>query len=214
MIEIWGRRSSSNVQAVMWCLAELNLEVNRKDAGYIYGVVDTPEYLDMNPNGTIPTIRDGDNTPLWESGAILRYLSNTYAPKIFWPHDPVARARVDQWAEWAKINFAGKFTAPIFQKLVRTAPSKRNYSEIEAAILVVDKYLDIAELQLTQNQYLAGDDLTLADIQFGHCLYRYFDIDIKRPERNNLKRYYENLCARPAYNENVVISYDELRIFD
>lgn len=214
MIEIWGRRSSSNVQAVMWCLAEFDLAVSRKDAGYIYGVVDTPDYLAMNPNGTIPTLIDGNNPPLWETGAILRYLSNTYAPHPFWPHDPVARAHVDRWAEWSKINFAGKFIAPVFQKLIRTAPSKRDYAAIEAAILIVDKYLDIAERQLSNTKYLAGDTLTLADIQFGHCLYRYFDLDIKRPERANLKRYYEQLCERPAYTENVIISYDELRISD
>lgn len=216
MIEIWGRRSSSNVQAVLWCLAELNISFTRKDAGYIYGVVDTPEYLEMNPNGTIPTIRDGDgdNTPLWESGAILRYLSNTYAPKSFWPHDPAARAQVDQWAEWAKINFAGKFTAPIFQKLVRTAPSKRDYAAIEAAVVAVDKYLDIAEQHLANNRYLVGDALTLADIQFAHCLYRYYDIDIERPQRNHLKRYFDLLSTRPAYKDNIIVSYEELRVFD
>lgn len=214
MIKIWGRRSSSNVQSVMWCLSELELPVIRLDAGYIYGVTDTPDYLAMNPNGTIPTIVDGENPPLWESGAILRYLSNTYAPHTFWPHDPVMRARVDQWAEWSKINVAAKFTAPIFQKLVRTAPSKRDYGAIEAAVLTLDKFLDIAERQLSQTPYLAGDDFTLADIQFGHCLYRYFDVDIKRPHRENLQRYYAALSERACYIEHVMVAYDELRISD
>lgn len=198
----------------MWCLAELDLAVERQDAGYIYGVVDTPAYLAMNPNGTIPTLIDGEKPPLWESGAILRYLASNYAPEAFWPHDPVARARVDQWAEWAKINFAGKFTAPIFQKLVRTAPSKRDHGAIGAAVLAVERYLDIAETQLAQNRYLAGDTLTLADIQFGHCLYRYYDIDIERAERANLARYYDMLAKRPAYAEHVMVPYDELRISD
>ena len=96
MLKVWGRKSSSNVQAVMWCIAELGLDHERIDAGLTYGVVDTPEYLAMNPNGMIPTIRDGDNPPLWEAGAILRYLANGYAVGPFWPADPVARADVDK----------------------------------------------------------------------------------------------------------------------
>jgi glutathione S-transferase len=52
MLKVWGRRSSSNVQALMWCIGELNLDYERMDAGFTYGVVDTPEYLAMNPNGT------------------------------------------------------------------------------------------------------------------------------------------------------------------
>ena len=37
MLEIWGRTSSSNVQALMWCIGELELEYQRHDAGHIYG---------------------------------------------------------------------------------------------------------------------------------------------------------------------------------
>ena len=86
----------------MWCLEELGLLYNRIDAGFTYGVVDSEAYLAMNPNGTVPTIRDGENPPLWESGAILRYLADRYADDDFWPSATVDRARVDQWAEWPK----------------------------------------------------------------------------------------------------------------
>ena len=90
MLKVWGRCSSSNVQALLWCLAELDLDYERVDAGFTYGVVDTPEYLSVNPNGTVPTLIDGDAPPLWETGAILRYLANTYAGDDFWPLDPIA----------------------------------------------------------------------------------------------------------------------------
>ena len=79
MLKVWGRRSSSNVEALLWCLEELNLGYERIDAGFIYGVVDTPEYLAMNPNGTVPTLQDGDGPPLWETGAILRYIAGAYS---------------------------------------------------------------------------------------------------------------------------------------
>ena len=213
-IKIWGRLSSSNVQAVLWCLAELNLPFERINAGYIHGVVDTPEYLAMNPNGLVPTLIDGDGPPLFETGAILRYLAGQYAPESFWPTDAVQRAQTDKWTEWAKINIALKFTAPVFWPVVRTAPSRQNPETIAANLKVLEKYLRLADDRLGTHQYLAGSDFTLADIQMGHCLYRYYDIAIERPDLPNLRRYYDRLSSRPAYRKYVKADYEELRVTD
>ncbi len=83
MLKVWGRKSSSNVQALMWCIGELELAFERIDAGFIYGQVETPEYLSINPNGTVPTLQDGNNQPLWETAAILRYLADFYGSEEF-----------------------------------------------------------------------------------------------------------------------------------
>jgi glutathione S-transferase len=211
MLRIWGRRSSSNVQALMWCVGELKLVYERVDAGFSYGVVDTPDYLAMNPNGTVPTVKDGDDPPVWETGAILRYLANTYAHEEFWPSDPVKRAQIDKWADWSKLNVAMNFTAPIFWRVVRTPPAQRDPVAIDQALRTLGKHLDIANAQLAKFPYLVGEHFTLADIQFGHCLFRYFHIDIERSERLSLRRYYEALTARPAFQEHVMVPYDELR---
>ena len=66
MLKVWGRRTSSNVQVVMWSIAEMGLAYERYDVGHRFGGLDTPEYLAMNPNGTIPVVRDDDGEPLWE----------------------------------------------------------------------------------------------------------------------------------------------------
>jgi glutathione S-transferase len=212
MLTIWGRRTSSNVQALMWCVGELGLPCHRHDAGHRYGGTDTPEFRAMNPNGTVPVLRDGDGPPLWETGAILRYLATRYAGPPFWPSEPAARAHVDRWAEWAKINVALNFTAPVFWRVVRTAPTRRDPDAIAAALRLLDPFLDIAEAQLARHAFLAGPDFTLADIQLGHLLFRYFDIPIARPDRPALRRYHDALLTRPAYREHVAISYEELRV--
>ena len=54
----------------------------------------------------------------------------------------------------------------------------------------------------------------MADIQFGHCLYRYFDIQIERAEHPCVRRYYDELSERPAFQEHVMVSYEELRVHD
>ena len=212
MLTVWGRKTSSNVQALMWCIGELGLPYRRYDAGHHYGGTDTPEFLAMNPNGTVPVLRDEDGAPLWETGAILRYLSARYGTGPFWPADPLMRAAVDQWAEWSKINITLGFTVPIFWRVVRTAPAERDAAAIARAIAALNKLLGIAEVQLSRARFLAGDAFTLADIQFGHVLYRYFDIPIDRPESPALRRYYDALTDRPAFREHVMVSYEELRV--
>jgi glutathione S-transferase len=168
----------------------------------------------MNPNGTVPVLRDGAGEPIWETGAILRYLAAHYGSAPFWPRDDVARARIDQWAEWAKINITLGFTAPIFWRVVRTAPADQDPVAISQAVAKLDKLLDIAEAQLSRAAFLAGDDFTLADIQFGHVLFRYFDIPIARRPRPTLRRYYDSLATRPAFREHVMVSYEELRVLE
>ena len=209
MLTVWGRASSSNVQAVLWCVAELGIEHERIEAGFTYGVVDTPDYLAMNPNGTVPTVRDG-GSPIWETGAILRYLAGSYGDERFWPRSPGERAQVDKWAEWSKVNAAASFTAPVFWRVVRTPAARRDPEAIRAAVLDCERVLGIADAQLARSEYLAGEHLTLADIQLGHVLYRYHTIDIERAGLRHLRRYYDALTERPAYRSTVMVSYAEL----
>jgi len=211
MLRIWGRFDSSNVQALMWAVGELGLPFERFDAGERFGGLQTDEFLAMNPNGTIPVLRDGEGPAIWETGAILRYLASRYAPETFWPSDPKDRVLVDRWAEWAKINVAPGFTVPIFWRVHRTAAANRDLSAIASATHALNQYFAIAEQQLSEHRFLACDTLTLADIQFGHILYRYYSIPIERPDMPHLAAYYLRLTQRPAYQQHVMVSFEALR---
>ena len=59
MIKIWGRKTSSNVQKVMWAVGELGLPHERIDVGGAFGKNREPAYLAMNPNGLVPTLGGG-----------------------------------------------------------------------------------------------------------------------------------------------------------
>ncbi|WP_034912368.1 glutathione S-transferase family protein [Erwinia sp. 9145] len=211
MLTVWGRKTSSNVQALMWCIGEMNLPFKRHDIGHHYGGTDTDAFFALNPNRTIPVLQDGDNPPLWETGAILRYLANRYARDAFWPEDLLARTEVDRWMEWSKLNIAEAFTAPVFWRVVRTPAEKRDPTAIREAITKLEQKFDIAEKRFATQAFLVGEAFTLADIQFGHVLYRYYDIEIARKPLPNLRAYYERLEARPAFREHVMVSYEALR---
>lgn len=101
MITVYGRATSSNVQLVMWGLAELGLACERLDYGHVHGGLDTPAFRALSPHGLVPVIRDGDLV-IWESAAILRYLAGRYGSAPFWPAEPAARARIDMWRNGAR----------------------------------------------------------------------------------------------------------------
>ena len=84
MLKLWGRVNSINVQKVLWALDELGVRYERVDAGLHFGVVNEPFYRKMNPNGRVPTIED-DGLVLWESNAIVRYLSAKHGAGSLWP---------------------------------------------------------------------------------------------------------------------------------
>lgn len=211
MLEVWGRKTSSNVQALMWCIGELGLPYQRHDVGHKYGGTDTDWFYALNPNRTVPVLQDGDHPPLWETGAILRYLASRYGHDAFWPTELFARTEVDRWLEWSKINVALMFTAPVFWHVVRTPLAQQDSTAIRKAVTQLEKSLLIAEQQLKKHAFVVGDHLTLADIQFGHILFRYYDIDIERATLPALAAYYACLCERPAFLEHVCVSYDDLR---
>ena len=122
-------------------------------------------------------------------------------------------AHIDKWAEWSKINVALNFSGPIFWQVIRTPAEARDAARAKGALggsRPLSRHR--ARRSWRTRHYLCGDDFTLADIQFGHLLYRYFDLEIERPERAGLRAYYERLVARPAYREHVMIPYDELRV--
>ncbi|MBT0721458.1 glutathione S-transferase family protein [Rosenbergiella collisarenosi] len=212
MLQIWGRETSSNVQAVMWCVGELGLTYQRYDVGHHFGGLDSEAFYQLNPNRTIPVLQDDNHPPLWESGAILRYLASRYGQESFWPKDIFARSEVDRWAEWAKVSVSSLFTQPIFWQLVRTPSQQRDPAAIDQAIARFEDKLAIAEQQLSQHPFLAGPVFTLADIQFGHLLYRYYQLNIGVRDFPTLHAYYQRLTERPAYQRHVMVSYQPLQV--
>lgn len=207
MLTIYGRATSSNVQAVMWGAAELGLSPERLDYGHVHGGTDTPEFRAMSPHGLVPVLKDGDLV-VWESCAILRYLAAAYGDGgAFWPADPAARAPVDMWAEWGKVSFASAFVVPIFWARVRTAAARRDEAALAASLGRFEGLLGVLEGQLGDGPYVLGGEFTLADVVIGHVLFRWFTIDVPRAPRPVVEAYYDRLCEREAYRTHVMVDF-------
>jgi glutathione S-transferase len=203
MIKIWGRTDSSNVQKVLWCCGELALDFDRTDLGGKFGGNKEKAYLDMNPNGLVPTIQDG-HFILWESNSIMRYLVENHGQGKLLPSTPEGRANANRWMDW-QLTTLGPAIVPLFWSLIRTPADKRDPKVVNSALEKTTSAWTIVDRQLASSPYVAGNDLTLGDIPLGVWAYRWFNLPIERPKFPNFDAWYKRLCDRPAYQKHIMI---------
>lgn len=202
MLVVWGRNNSVNVQKVLWCCEEMALAYERVDAGLAFGVVNTPQYRALNPNGLVPTI-DDDGFILWESNAIVRYLAAKHAAGTLWPADLKTRAEADRWMDWNNTTFWPAIR-PLFHGLVRTAPDKRDPKALEDSRLKTAELARIVDTHLQARKYLAGDSFTMGDIVLGCAAWRWITLPVARPPMPNLQRWCDALARRSPYQKIVM----------
>ena len=202
MLRIWGRKNSINVQKVLWCCAELGLPFERIDAGMAFGVVETPAYRALNPNGRIPTIED-DGYVLWESNTIVRYLATRHGLGSLCPGDLLARFDAERWMDWQLTTLDGPVRT-VFWALVRTAADDRDPAAVENAQTEAERALAILDAHLAQRRFVGGETFTMGDIPVGASEYRWMAMDLARAERAHVQRWYERLTERPGFREHVM----------
>lgn len=206
MITIWGRASSSNVQKVLWTLDELGVPHERIDLGREFGGLDTPDYLGMNPNGRIPTIKDGDLI-LWESHAICRYLCRTYNGSALLPDEPAAEAHVEKWMDWNLGHFAPS-VFPMFLQ-AREADDIAIVTEprFEKFVTEARKNLKILDEALSDAEYLCGGQFTLADIVVSITLSRWQFVGFDLAGFDAVAAWNDRVNQRPACQQHNVVSF-------
>jgi len=203
MLKIWGRNNSVNVQKVLWCCEEMGMKYERIDAGGQFGVVNTPQYRALNPNGLVPTVEDGPFV-LWESNSIVRYLTAKHSPGKLWPEELKTRAVADKWMDFMLTTFWPAFR-PLFWNIVRTPIDQRDPQAMEESRLKTAEVLGYLDAHLKNRTYIAGDDLTMGDIPMGCGVWRWYGLQFERPELPNLQRWFDNLRQRPAYQSVVLL---------
>jgi glutathione S-transferase len=189
------------VKKALWCVEELGLPYERTDAGMQYGIVNTPEYRKMNPNGLVPTM-DENGYILWESHSIVRYLSAKFGKGVLWPMDERTRGVANQWMDWA-FSFQGS-VRDAFWNLIRTPEEKRDAKAIEASRVKSGEMARILDAALGERMYVAGA-FSMGDIPIGCEVQRWMRLPMERPKLPHLEAWFERLCARTAFKKNVDI---------
>ncbi|CAI3109277.1 Glutathione S-transferase GstB [Acinetobacter calcoaceticus] len=199
MLKILGRDNSINVRKVLWLCEELNLEYEREDWGR--GVLSTqsPEFLQLNPNGQIPVVLDGDLV-LWQSNSIIRYLANAYDKEhLLYPTQAKERFFVDQWLDWQAIELNNSWTYTIMS-LLRHSPDHQDPNLLQQGIDKWNRHMQMLDQQLAKTQaYVTGSQFSLADIPIGLSVQRWKATPFDHPTLSHVDQYFELLNQRAGF---------------
>tara|TARA_R110000744_G_scaffold6733_1_gene23338 strand:+ start:723 stop:1568 length:846 start_codon:yes stop_codon:yes gene_type:complete len=120
------------------------------------------DFVDINPNSKIPALMDHSTTPptrIFESGSILQYLAEKFDVLI--PKDLKAKTECRNWLFWQMGS--APYLGGGFGHFYSYAPSKMQYP-IDRFTMETKRQLDVLNRHLGENEYMAGDEYSIADI--------------------------------------------------
>jgi glutathione S-transferase len=193
MLKVLGRKTSGNVQKVIWLLEEMKQPYEREDYGRQFGNTGG-DYLRLNPNGKVPTLVDGD-VVVWESNTILRYLGNKHGGS-FYPADPAARSHVERWMDWQLATLNSPYLA-IFRDAKK--PAAERSASFAGDAKELDQQLQILDAGIGASGWIAGPGMSLADICLGPIIARCLDFPIELSALPKLRAWRERIGQRAAF---------------
>lgn len=132
-------------------------------------------YLKIHPFGKLPAALTSDGTAIFESGAILLYLSDLSSPAA----NPSKRASLSKWVLWANASL---------------------WPAVESARKIPTPMLTGLEAILSTQPFLNGTDFTVADAAVGSYLhYASVFFGEKFPGAPSVTKYLAALRARPHF---------------
>lgn len=194
MIKVLGRKTSGNVQKVLWLLEELGEAYVQEDYGRQFGNTQTPGYLALNPTAKVPTLVDSD-LAIWESNTILRYLAAKSGNR-FYSADLGMRTLIERWMDWQLAALNGSYLFMFRESKKTSAERSPDFATQEGDFTTQLKILDGA---LSGRSWLAGDALTIADMALGTITQRCLAFPLDLPALPNLRDWQARIDARPAF---------------
>jgi GST-like protein len=169
-------------------------------------------FVGINPNSKIPALLDRSGPApfrVFESGAILVHLAEKFG--MFLPTDPQARAEVLSWVFWQVAS--GPFIGGGFGHFYAYAPEKYEYP-INRYAMETKRIFDVADRQLAETRFLAGDEYTLADIANFPWLAPFTEGNIYNDaktflsidEYTNVARWVAEINARPGVQRGRIVN--------
>ena len=163
MLKIYGADLSTPVTKARFTANLLGMKYDYIRIDLRGGEHQKPEFLKLHPAGKIPVI-DDDGFVLFESNAIIRYLAEKNKSPLY-PKDLKERVLVDQWIEFGSHHVGQAMSKVVFNRLF--APMRKvpvDEQSLKDGLGFLDRFLPIIDNQLAKNKFLAGNQLSLADI--------------------------------------------------
>jgi GST-like protein len=169
-------------------------------------------FVDINPNSKIPALVDrsgAEPVRVFESGAILLHLAEKFGE--FLPASGAARAETLSWLFWQMGS--APFLGGGFGHFFAYAPEKIEYA-INRYAMEAKRQLDVLNRRLTDSEYVAGPDYTIADIAiwpwYGQLAlgktYEGADVFLATREYEHLNRWAKQIAERPAVKRGRIVN--------
>ena len=194
MLKLYGVPRSRAMRS-LWMLEELGVPYENVKVDFVTGTKDADFKKQLNPNGHIPVLQDGDLV-LWESLAINLYLARKY-DKGLWPKTVEDEGRAYQWTAWA-ITEAEE---PLLTALVHRTflpPEQRSAKKAEDAAERFKKPLGVLDDALAGRDYLLGSAFSVADLNVASVLSWASLAQLDVSAASNAAAWLARCTARPA----------------
>ncbi|UVO51884.1 glutathione S-transferase family protein [Sphingomonas sp. SUN019] len=197
MIELWHCADARSFRA-LWALEEMELPY-RLHLLPFPPRIRQPEYLEVNPLGTIPLLVDG-NTRMTESAAITEYLAVRYSPT------PLAvspdEADYGAWLDWLHRGEATlTFPQTIVLRYRHLEPKERRIPQAadDYAQWFLSRLRHVDRALADGREWLVAGRFTMADISVGYALLLADSLKLDSRFSPLVAAYWERLSARPGF---------------
>jgi glutathione S-transferase len=188
----------SSATRVHWALEELGVPYEKVRVDLAAGEHKKPEYLALNPNGKIPLLV-AEGEPIFESLAILLYLSERFGvDKGLFPPPSPARAVAFKWMVWGSVTLTEALSRYMRNTLERFPADERNAKAAETAKNDAQAALAILDKELSEKQFLLGDEFSLVDVSLASLVPFMARIGVETGNYANILAWVGRCTSRPA----------------
>lgn len=191
MLKMYGSARSRAIRT-LWMAMELNIPYEHLDYNPRSPETRTPEFLALNPNGSVPVI-DDDGFVLSESMAINMYLARKHG--ALYPADAKGEALMWQWSLW-ETDRLDRQVVNYVNHSSGLPEAQRNKVVADGAWAEIVPAMNTLNGVLAKTQWLAGGGFTVADLNVASALYRGLSMDLSQWPA--VKEWLERCWARPA----------------
>ncbi len=201
MLTVYHAKNTRSMR-VLWTLEELGVKAEVKSLPFPPSKLQ-PDYLSVNPTGTVPTLVDGP-VRLTESMAICEYLAARHDSPLLVGMDDPARTEFVQWLWYGESTLMTPLS-----RMATVGRLQRTGADIDAVIEDARNNagvrLGALERRLEGRDFLVAGRLTLADISAGYPLHLVGLFGIDRLLGPRSAAYRERLRSRPAYQRAIAV---------
>ena len=170
-MKLYYHSASPFARKVLIAAALLGVELETQAVDLFAGEGQSPEFLQLNPLGKVPTLVDGDFV-LWESNAIVQYLAAQAGDSALAPNDARGRADILRWQFWETSNWAPTCAVYVYENVLKPllGRGEPDAQELAKADEKFHRFAKVLDGHLAAHAWLVGGALTLADVSVATML--------------------------------------------